>query len=561
MEEAVSTTAATARAKWQTLEHRGVAFPPEYQPRGITITIRGEKLALNRDQEEIVYAWAKKKDTHYVQDPTFQQNFLSDLKKLLPENYNNITIKDIDFSMAYRLADEEKEMKEQEKERYKTLSKEQKKSISQAKKAEREKLKAIYGKALVDGIEVDIANWLVEPPGLFMGRGQHPMRGRWKPRVRPQDVTLNLGENAPVPEGNWKAIIHDHSSTWLATWIEGLTGKRKYVWLHDSATLRQENDKAKYDKARKLAEREGKVHREVIRRMTKGDGKVATVAYLILKLAMRVGDEKDPEEADTVGASTLRVEHIEFPEVNGRQIIEFNFLGKDSVPWQKRLEVDSEDTKALHNNLKRFMQGKKPSDPIFDGINSRKVNAFLQEIMPGLTAKVFRTCIATRVLQRHLSKAKVDKNSLETQKIYTARKANLEAAITCNHKKGIDPKNPAARKALEKFEESITKKKEAIAKLKADIASKNWKTELQQKRLEERVEKLQMQLALQQETRDYNLGTSLRNYIDPRIMKAWLNYVELDWTKIYTSTLQRKFKWVEGYNNKNFITFYPEMRN
>jgi DNA topoisomerase-1 len=560
LEEAVSTTA-TARAKWQTLEHRGVAFPPEYQPRGITITIRVEKLALNGDQEEIVYAWAKKKDTHYVQDPTFQQNFLSDLKKLLPENYNNITIKEIDFSMAYRLADEEKEMKEQEKERYKTLSKEQKKSISQAKKAEREKLKAIYGKALVDGIEVDIANWLVEPPGLFMGRGQHPMRGRWKPRVRPQDVTLNLGENAPVPEGNWKAIIHDHSSTWLATWIEGLTGKRKYVWLHDSAILRQENDKAKYDKAKKLAEREGKVHREVIRRMMKGDGKVATVAYLILKLAMRVGDEKDPEEADTVGASTLRVEHIEFPKVNDTQIIEFNFLGKDSVPWQKRLEVDSEDTKALYKNLKKFMQGKKPSDPIFDGINSRKVNAFLQEIMPGLTAKVFRTCIATRVLQRHLSKAKVDKNSLETQKIYTARKANLEAAITCNHKKGIDPKNPAARKALEKFEESITKKKEAIAKLKADIASKNWKTELQQKRLEERIEKLQMQLALQQETRDYNLGTSLRNYIDPRIMKAWLNYVELDWTKIYTSTLQRKFKWVEGYNNKNFITFYPEMRN
>ena len=560
MEEAVSSTA-TAHAKWQTLEHRGVAFPPEHQPRGITVTIRGEKLALNRDQEEIVYSWAKKKDTHYVQDPTFQQNFLSDLQKLLPKSYNNITIEDIDFSTAYRLADEEKEMKEQEKEKYKTLSKEQKKSISQAKKAERERLKAIYGKAVVDGIEVDIANWLVEPPGLFMGRGQHPMRGRWKPRVRPRDITLNLGESAPVPEGNWKAIIHDHSSTWLATWIEGLTGKRKYVWLHDSAALRQENDKAKYDKAKKLAEREGKVHREVIRRMMKGDGKVATVAYLILKLAMRVGDEKDPEEADTIGASTLRVEHIEFPQVNDRQIIEFNFLGKDSVPWQKRLEVYSEDTRALYTNLKKFMQGKKPSDPIFDGINSRKVNAFLQQIMPGLTAKVFRTCIATRVVQRQLSNAKVDKNSLEAEKIYAAKKANLEAAITCNHKKGIDPKNPAARKALEKFEESISKKKEAIAKLKADFAAKNWKTELQEKRLEERIEKLQMQLILQQETRDYNLGTSLRNYIDPRIMKAWLNYVELDWTKIYTSTLQRKFKWVEGYNDKNFRTFYPEMRN
>jgi DNA topoisomerase-1 len=564
LEEVVSTSAAAAaRAKWQTLEHKGVAFPPEYQPRGITITFRGEKLALNRDQEEIVYSWAKKKDTHYVQDPIFQENFLSDLKKVLPksDNSNKIMIKDIDFSMAYKLADEEREMKEQEKEKYKTLPKEEKKSIAQAKKAERERLKAIYGKAVVDGIEVDIANWLVEPPGLFMGRGQHPMRGRWKPRVRPQDVTLNLGESAPVPEGNWKAIIHDHSSTWLATWIESLTGKRKYVWLHDSAALRQENDKAKYDKAKKLAEREGKVHREVMRRMMKGDGRVATVAYLILKLAMRVGDEKDPEEADTVGASTLRVEHIEFPQINSTQVIEFNFLGKDSVPWQKRLEVDSEDTRALYNNLKKFMQGKKPSDPIFDGINSRKVNAFLQQIMPGLTAKVFRTCIATRVVQLQLSKAKVDKTSLEAQKIYAAKKANLEAAITCNHKKGIDPKNPAARKALENFEESITKKREAITQLKADLAAKNWKTEIQKKRLEERIEKLQVQLILQQETRDYNLGTSLRNYIDPRIMKAWLNYVELDWIKIYTSTLQSKFKWVEGYKDKNFRTFYPEKRN
>ncbi|MDQ3883852.1 MAG: DNA topoisomerase I, partial [Thermoproteota archaeon] len=138
MEEAV--TATTARAKWQTLEHKGVAFPPEYQPRGITITIRREKLTLNRDQEELVYAWAKKKDTHYVKDPVFQENFLSDLKKLMPENYKSITIEDIDFSAAYLLADEEKKMKEQEKERYKALPKEQKKKITQAKKAEREKL-------------------------------------------------------------------------------------------------------------------------------------------------------------------------------------------------------------------------------------------------------------------------------------------------------------------------------------------------------------------------------------------------------------------------------------
>ena len=137
LEKAVTAT----RAKWQTLEHKGVAFPPEYQPRGIVVMIKGEKLPLNRDQEELVYAWAKKKDTHYVQDPTFQANFMSDLRPFLPEKYRNITMKDIDFSTAYKLADEEKRMKDHEKEKYKTLAKEEKKKISQAKKAERERLR------------------------------------------------------------------------------------------------------------------------------------------------------------------------------------------------------------------------------------------------------------------------------------------------------------------------------------------------------------------------------------------------------------------------------------
>jgi DNA topoisomerase-1 len=554
-------TVAPTRARWQTLVHKGVAFPPAYQPRGITVSIRGKKVALNADQEELVYAWAKKKDTHYVQDPVFQGNFLSDLKPLLPDEFKNIAdlkMSDFDFTEAFQLADEEKVMKEREKERIKNLPREEKKKMAEAKKAERERLKAIYGKAIVDGKEVEIANWLVEPPGLFMGRGQHPLRGRWKPRVRPQDVTLNMGEDIH-PEGEWKEIVHDHTSTWLATWIERLTDKRMYVWLHDSSELRQGNDKAKYDKALKLAQQLPKIEKEVIRKMKGSSDKAATVAYLIFKMAMRVGDEKDPDEADTVGASTLRVEHIKFPQrADGRQQIEFNFLGKDSVPWQKTLDVVSEDTKALHDNLRNFMKGKKPDERIFGEINSRKVNEFFQTIMPGLTAKVFRTCIATKVVQEALVNppVKVDKNSGESEKIYVAKAANLKAAIECNHKKGVDPKNPAAKKAMEKFEATVASRKEAIANLEKEVAQKNWKTEAQEKRLKERLEKLKVQLKLQQETRDYNLGTSLRNYIDPRVMKAWLNYVELDWTKVYTSTLQRKFKWVEGYKDRNF-RLYP----
>jgi DNA topoisomerase-1 len=571
MESSVSATTNTsimANVKWTTLEHKGVAFPPEYQSRGIGIVIRGERFILNQDQEELIYAWAKKKNTHYVQDPIFQSNFLIDLRALLPDKFRSIDfINDIDFSEAFRLVDHENAMKEAEIQRIKSLPKDEKKKISLQKKEERERLKAIYGKAIVDGVEVEIANWLVEPPGLFMGRGQHPLRGKWKPRVRAQDVILNLGENAPVPEGAWKDIVHDHSSTWLATWIEKITGKRKYVWLHDSAVLRQSNDKEKYDKAKKLEKYIGKVQKQIIRIMLNSNNinqkKIATVCYLIFKLAMRVGDEKDPDEADTVGASTLRVEHINFPEKNGKQFIEFNFLGKDSVPWQKTLEVNSQDTRGLYNNLKLFMNGKEHNSPIFDKITSSKVNMFLRSIdpknVPGLTAKVFRTYIATKTVKEELSdpKIRIDKNSPEVEKIYVMKMANLKAAITCNHKKGIDPKNPASRKALEKFEEALRNKEESIKRIRSDIAAKKWKTEIQKKRLEDRLVKLQMQLKLQKETRDYNLGTSLRNYIDPRVMRAWLNYVQLDWRKIYTTTLQRKFKWVDDYSNSKLKEFYP----
>ena len=423
------------------------------------------------------------------------------------------------------------------------------------KKQERENKEFLW-KSIVDGFEVEVANWLVEPPGLFMGRGLHPLRGRWKPRVTPQDVILNLGDDAPVPEGTWKKIVHDHSSTWLATWTEKLTDKRKYVWLHDSAFLRQNTDKEKYDKARNLEKYADKIHNEIINKMINSKDlnqrKIATVCYLILKLAMRVGDEKDKDEADTVGASTLRIEHIKFPEKDDKKFIELNFLGKDSVPWQKTLEINSEDTKGLYHNILLFMKDKEHNSEIFDNINSSKVNAFLRKIdpknVPGLTAKVFRTYLATRIVKESLKNPHIDVNtdSSEPKKIYVAKIANLKAAIACNHKKGIDPNNPASKKALEKFAESITKKEDAIEKIRNDILSNKWKTEKQKERLRYRMEKIQYQLKLQKETRDYNLGTSLRNYIDPRIMKSWLDDVELDWKKVYPSTLQRKFKWVES---------------
>ena len=59
----------------------------------------------------------------------------------------------------------------------------------------------------------------------------------------------------------------------------------------------------------------------------------AVALYFIDKLALRAGNEKDEDQADTVGCCSLRVEHIELTEQRGDQefVVEFDFLGKDSI--------------------------------------------------------------------------------------------------------------------------------------------------------------------------------------------------------------------------------------
>lgn len=545
--------------KWKTLQHNGILFPPPYEKQGFKIKIRGEEVEMTLEQEEMIYQWAKKKDTPYVQDKVFQKNFTSDFAKTLPSKLKNISYEDFDFSQAYRLVDKEKDVKEM-------MSKEEKKALAQKRKELREKLKEKFGKALMDGQEVEVANYMAEPPGIFIGRGEHPLRGRWKPRVTPKDVTLNLGKEAKIPEGEWDKIVHDQESMWLAGWTDYLTGKRKYVWLADTAGLKQDRDKAKYEKAVNLSKEIERIKSRIVSDMKSKDPKIsriATACYLIYRTAMRVGDEKDPEEADTVGATTLRKEHIKITENS----IEFDFLGKDSVRWQETVKAEGHD-KQFQENLKVLIQNKKPKDEIFHDITSRHVNAYYSGIVKGLTAKVFRTYLATTVVKNYLKEHDNIKNKTDNEKIYHAKLANLEAAIMCNHKRTI-PKT---------FEQSLEKKKETLRKVdkekpwektletldkventkpKTDVQKKNKEKRIktlngqikkQKAKHKERVEKLKLQVDLSERTRDYNLGTSLRNYIDPRVFKAWTDEVGAEWEKLYTSALQKKFLWVQNEN-------------
>ncbi len=508
--------------KWKTLEHNGIIFPPDYESKGISLKIRGQPVKLDLLQEEMVYQWAKKKDTPYVRDAVFQKNFVSDFAATFNGRFNGLEISEIDFSDANKLVDREKDSKI-------LMTKEEKKSVAQKRKEFREKMKSAYGRAILDGKEVEVANYLAEPPGIFIGRGAHPMRGKWKPKITQKDVTLNLGEEAKVPQGQWKQIVHEHDSMWLARWTDFLTGNIKYVWFADTAGIKQERNKAKYDKAAKLGKEIKKVEEKIISAMRNKDpriAKIATACYLIYRTSMRVGDEKDADEADTVGATTLRKEHVKLDDGG----IHFDFLGKDSIRWEETIPAQGND-RLLYENIQKLVSAKKPQDEIFDGITSRHVNAFLSGIVKGMTAKVFRTYLATTEVKNYL-KDKLDvKTKSENEKLYIAKMANLQAAIMCNHKRTI-PKT---------FEQALEKKRETLKKLKETVP----KIEKQKERLRDREEKLKLAIDLQEKTRDYNLGTSLRNYIDPRVFKAWTDEVKADWEKLYTSSLQRKFLWVK----------------
>ena len=545
------------KMKWKKLQHNGILFPPEYEKQGIKIKIKGETVNLDINQEEMVYQWAKKKDTPYAQDKVFQKNFTGDFAKTLDSKFKKISYEDIDFSSAYEIVDKEKDLKEM-------MTKEDRKALAVKRKELREKLKSKYGIAIMDGKEVEVGNYMAEPPGIFIGRGEHPLRGKWKPRVTTKDVTLNLGKDAKKPEGDWGKIIHDNDSMWLASWMDFLTQKRKYVWLADTAGLKQDRDKEKYEKAVKLGNEIEKIKDRIVKDMKSKDpkiNKISTACYLIYRTAMRVGDEKDPDEADTVGATTLRKEHIKITA----KTIEFDFLGKDSVRWQETVVAEGHD-KQFHENLKNIIEKKKPKDEIFEDITSRHVNQYYSGIVKGLTAKVFRTYLATTVVKKYLVEHDNIKGKTANEKLYHAKLANLEAAMMCNHKRTI-PKTyeltlQKKRDTLKKVEkEQVWKKTQDTLK---KVESKETKTDIQKKsktkriktlneqikkqksKHKERLQKLELQLDLSEKTKDYAIGTSLRNYIDPRVFKAWTDEVGAEWEKLYTAALQKKFLWVKN---------------
>jgi hypothetical protein len=109
-----------------------------------------------------------------------------------------------------------------------------------------------------------------------------------------------------------------------------------------------------------------------------------------------------------------------------------------------------------------------------------------------------------------LEKSGVTKNDPDYKKSYAAKLANFRVAEVANHKRKVPPT----------FDERLAKKEENLKSLQIQLKAK--KTEGKKTdSLETRIEKAKLDLELTKLTKEYNLGTSLKSYIDPTAYVKW----------------------------------------
>ncbi|OKL59479.1 DNA topoisomerase 1 [Talaromyces atroroseus] len=424
--------------KWTTLEHNGVVFPPPYEPlpKNVKMKYDGEPITLEPDAEEVAgFFGGMLNSTHNVENPTFQKNFFEDFRAIIKktggaknqkgEPVDIKVFKKCDFKPIF----EYYEMKRLEK---KNLSAAEKKAV----KAEKDEAEAPYMYCMWDGRKQKVGNFRVEPPGLFRGRGEHPKTGKVKTRVMPEQITINIGKEAQVPappEGHrWKEVKHDREGTWLAMWQENINKNYKYVMLAANSDIKGQSDYKKFEKARELKKHIDRIRNDYQKGLKSElmvDRQRATAVYLIDKFALRAGNEKGEDEADTVGCCSLKYENITLRPPN---TVIFDFLGKDSIRFYDEVEVDPQ----VFKNLKIFKkEPKKVGDEVFDRLTTSALNKHLSNYMPGLTAKVFRTYNASYTFATLLKDMKAEGSVGEKVKQYND--ANRKVAILCNHKRTV----------------------------------------------------------------------------------------------------------------------------
>uniref|UniRef100_A0A672H288 DNA topoisomerase n=1 Tax=Salarias fasciatus TaxID=181472 RepID=A0A672H288_SALFA len=532
--------------KWKFLEHNGPYFPPEYQPLpdDVHFYYNGKEVKLSPAAEEVAVFFAQMLDHEYTTKKVFRDNFFKDWREEMTHE-ERLLIKDLgkcDFGELHAMHKAKVEAR-------KNMTKEEKQALKEAN----QKIVDEYGYCLLDHHRERIGNFKIEPPGLFRGRGEHPKQGMLKKRIQPEDVIINCSKESRIPEPpaghRWKEVRHDNSVTWLASWTENIQGAIKYIMLNANSKLKVSGPASRwqYEVARKLKSCVDDIRNQYMKDLH----------------SREMEKRQKTPTADTVGCCSLRIEHITLhKQLDDKEfVVEFDFLGKDSIRYYNKVPV----IKKVFKNLKLFMENKETGDELFDRLNTGRLNKHLSSLMPGLTAKVFRTYNASITLQqqlRELTNSKLD--SATAEKLLSYNRANRAVAVLCNHQRAppktfeqsmanlqakIDARKDQLSAAKEELKEA---KKEAKSKGEADAKLLVERKQAAVARCKEQLLKMEVQATDREENKQIALGTSKLNYLDPRISVAWCKNMEVPVEKIYNKTQRDKFAWAIDMTEADF---------
>jgi DNA topoisomerase-1 len=352
----------------------------------------------------------------------------------------------------------------------------------------------------------------------------------------------------------------------------------KYIHLGAGSWVKGQNDRLKYEKAKKLKGMIDEIRKDYEQKLLSSKDyrrECGTIVYMIDRLALRVGNDKDDEEeADTVGCCSLRHEHIKFPDKatveafneeaskgpfkDGSFYVELDFLGKDSIRYHNIVEVPEIVKKNLEDFKRRAERAarKDPDEGQLFELGPSDINDYLKRFMKDLSAKVFRTYNASETLQTELAKYDypddihgycIDNDA--AFKFYN--EANRQVAILCNHQKAassdFEVKIQEQKDKVDEKKADFERAERELKKIKKNGGDEKATTAAQKKvdRLKQAYEKADNAVKMKEDNKTVALGTSKINYMDPRISVIFCKRSGLPLEKVFTGSMRAKFPWAQ----------------
>ncbi|ORZ36844.1 hypothetical protein BCR44DRAFT_1431871 [Catenaria anguillulae PL171] len=407
--------------KWLSLQHAGPCFPPDYTPHGVPILYGGQPVSLGPAAEEAATLYAATigvAPSSNVFDANFFSDFLTIIRASEPTTCPITEFDKCDFSPLINYLSAERARRQ-------AMSADEKAAAKAAKAA----LEEPHAHAYVDGQPVKLGAFHVDPPCIFRGRGQHPLAGKIRARVRPEDVIINVGESDPVPlppsAHKWKQVVHDHSALWVAKWTDSIEGGDRYVHMPLVSAWKGLADFKKFEAARRLKGGIERVRREYMRSIRdeaseQRERQLATAVYLIDWIGLRVGGSPSQDADDgtvgILGCCSLQCKDI---AVTSEDTV--------SIAGARELALDP----LVCTILRSLKQEKQDAEPLFHLIDFTLLSRYLTSLMDGLTATVFRAFNASFSTQQELARSPANAASIDDLVSFHGRA--LEAAAARCH--------------------------------------------------------------------------------------------------------------------------------